>query len=297
LNTAVRKKAPSIGTERESSLHRALKYRYSGENGETEIMADDFVCDARTGNGELVEVQTGSFKPLREKIKILSRKNKIRIIYPIIIQKHIELYDARGTLVYRRKSPRKGSPWDLFKALLYAPGLAGAKNIVIELACVDVLEKRIDDGKGSWRRKGISIEDKSLLLWHESIVLEKLKDYRRFIPFKKDETFTTRDFKEKTKINIYLAQKCLYTLDKMGLVERMGKRGRSIVYKKTVNRGNQKPTRFGTGSIHYSLILLPGIGHIVGVPIVLGKEVCYRPQIVKIDVITAVGFHWVNINT
>jgi hypothetical protein len=228
----VRKKAPSIGTERESSLHRELKYRYSGKDGETEITAGDFVCDARTGNGELVEVQTGNFGPLKEKIKILSQKNKIRIIHPIIIKKHIELYDTRGTLVYRRKSPRKGSMWDLFKALLYAPGLAGAKNIVIELACVDVLEKRIDDGKGSWRRKGVSIEDKSLLHWHESIVLQKLKDYCRFIPFEKDETFTVRDFKEKTKIDIYLARKCLYTLDKMGLVKRIGKQGRSIVYKK-----------------------------------------------------------------
>jgi hypothetical protein len=248
LNTAVRKKVSSIGTERESSLHRELKYRYSGEDGGTEIQAGDFVCDARTGSGELVEVQTGNFGPLKEKIKILSRKNKIRIIHPIIIQKHIELYDTQGTLVYRRKSPRKGSPWDLFKALLYAPGLAGAKNIVIELACVDVLEKRIDDGKGSWRRKGVSLGDKSLLLWHESIVLQGLKDYCRFIPFEKDETFTVRDFREKTKINIYLARKCLYTLGKMGLIERTGKQGRAIIYRKTTGRPDKSAKKVNRGS-------------------------------------------------
>jgi hypothetical protein len=224
-----------IGTERESSLHRALKFRYSGDGGETETLAGDFVCDARTRDGELIEIQTGSFGPLKEKVKTLARTGKIRIIHPIIVRKEIELYDTEGKLLRRRRSPRKGSCWDLFKALLYAPDLPLSKNLIVELALVDVLEKRVDDSKGSWRRKGASISDRSLSAWHERIILAKPRDYGRFIPFTKKERFTVRSLSEKTGIDTSLARKCLYVLTKMGLVERVGKERNSLVYKVKLN--------------------------------------------------------------
>jgi hypothetical protein len=219
-----------IGTERESSLHRTLKYRYSGGDGRTEAPAGDYVCDARTGDGEFIEVQTGSFGPLREKVKNLTRDDKVRIIHPVVISKQIELYDTGGRLLRSRKSPRKGSPWDLFKALLYAPDLPGLKNLTIELAMVDVLEKRVDDGKGSWRRKGARISDRLLSAWREGIILAKPGDYYRFIPFDKKETFTVRDLGKRAGIDTNLARKCLYVLAKMGLVTKVGKQGNSLVY-------------------------------------------------------------------
>jgi len=221
-----------IGTYKESSLHRSLKFRYSGDNGSVEESAGSFVCDACTSEGELIEVQTGSLGPLKEKAKSLCKKNKLRIIHPIIIQKTIELYDTEGQLLHRRKSPRKGSAWDLFNALLYAPELPLLKNLTIELAVIDVIEKRIDDGEGSWRRKGVSIADRSLGAWRDSVVLKSPKDYGQFIPFKKKEEFTVRMLAEKAGINTVIARKALYVFTKMNLVERAGKQGRALVYKR-----------------------------------------------------------------
>jgi len=175
-------------------------------------------------------VQTGSFGPLKEKVKQLTRDSKVRIVHPIVFQKYIELYDTEGRLLRRRKSPRKGSAWDLFNALIYAPELPLLKNLTIELAVVDIVEKRLDDGKGSWRRKGVSINDRFLEAWRHSVVLSKKKDYYQFVPFKKREAFTVRDLAEKTGINAVLARKVLYVLAKMELVERKGKRGNAVVY-------------------------------------------------------------------
>ena len=222
----------SIGTKKESSLHRSLKFRYSGAEGDTETLAGAYVCDGRTSEGELIEVQTGSFGPLKEKVKRLTLKNKVRIIHPVIVQKHIELFDTEGRLLHRRKSPRKGGIWDLFNVLVYAPELPLLKNLTIEVAFVDVVEKRIDDGKGSWRRKGVRIADRFLGAWHESVILKRPKDYCRFIPFEKNEPFTTRSLGEQAGINAGAARKALYVLTKMGIVERVGKQGRSFVYKK-----------------------------------------------------------------
>ena len=224
------KAVSTIGTKRESSLHRSLKFRYSGDNGATETLSGAYVCDACTAKGELIEVQTGSFGPLREKVKNLTKKDKVRIIHPIIIQKHIELYDTNGCLLHRRKSPRKGNLWDLFNVLVYAPELALIKNLAIELAVIDAVEKRIDDGKGSWRRKGVRITDRQLGAWRHSVILKSPGDYRQFVPFKKNESFTAMDLGEKAGINAALARKTLYVLAKIGLVEQTGKQGRAYLY-------------------------------------------------------------------
>lgn len=221
-----------IGTRKESSLHRSLKFRYSGDEGSTETSVGEYICDGMTGKGEIIEVQTGSFAPLRDKVKKLAADNKVIIVHPIVVQKHIELYDAGGRLLHRRKSPRKGSAWDLFKALIYAPEFPRVKNLTIELALIDIAEKRVDDGTGSWRRKGRRIADKVMEAWRDSIILKKPGDYSLFIPFKKKEPFTVKEFGEKAGINTDLARKAVYVLAKMGLVEKKGSRGRAPVYER-----------------------------------------------------------------
>jgi hypothetical protein len=204
--------ASSIGTKKESSLHRALKFRYTGPEGQRETPVGSYVCDGTTDEGEIIEVQTGSFGALREKVKILAKTGRVRIVHPVAVQKHIELYDSNDCLIRRRKSPGKNGAWHLFKALLYAPDLPLVPNVTIEIALVDILERRKDDGKGSWRRKGVSIADKILAGWHGSIVLSCLNDYYRFVPFDRSEEFTAKDLAAKAGIKAPLARKCLYVL-------------------------------------------------------------------------------------
>ncbi|GHT79575.1 hypothetical protein FACS1894130_08690 [Spirochaetia bacterium] len=220
-----------IGTERESSLHRALKFQYAGAEGRTETLVGHYVCDGISEAGELIEVQTGSFGPLKQKIPALAAQGPIKIIHPIIVNKYIELFDEQGVLLSRRKSPRKGNPWDLFKALLYAPALPLTPNVTIELALVDTAERRVKDGCGSWRRRGVSIADKTLLAYRETITLLCREDYYRFVPFTKNEEFTVQDLRERAKIQSAIAQKALYVLAKMELVKRVGKKRNALVYR------------------------------------------------------------------
>jgi hypothetical protein len=226
-----------IGTRRESSLHRALKFRYSGENGQTEQVLGDYVCDGITETGEIIEIQTGSFGPLKEKVRKLAAQGPIRIVHPVIITKYIETYDAKGTLVRRRKSPRRGSQWDLFKNLLYAPEIPLLKGLCVELALIDVVEKRVQDGKGSWRRGGASIAGRELAGWHDSVILKTKRDYRRFIPPAGDEDLTVNSLAKRAAIPPELARKTLYVLTKMGVVERIGKVGRLYRYRVRTKKG------------------------------------------------------------
>jgi predicted ArsR family transcriptional regulator len=149
----------------------------------------------------------------------------------VIIAKHIEVYEADGALRHRRKSPRKGSEWDLFRALVYAAELTEFPRLAIHLALVDAVERRVDDGKGSWRRKGVSIQDRILQSHHGTIVLSQKKDYLRFVPFSQQDEWTARELARKAKINAALARKAIYVLVKMGLISQTGKKGRARVYR------------------------------------------------------------------
>lgn len=229
-----------IGTRHESSLHRTLKLHYAGTRRRTEKAVAGFVADGISAGGEYIEVQTGSFGPLREKIRELAARGGVQIIHPVIAVKYIEVFEPssgrpagaakKGTPLYRRKSPRKGSLWDLFYALVYAPELPLIPGVRIELPLVEVTEKRLKDGKGSWRRKGISILDRELTAWHDCVSLKSPKDYRRFVPFKKNEKFTVALLAERVGIDSRLAGKTLYVLTKMKLVRRIGKQGNALVY-------------------------------------------------------------------
>ncbi|MDR2479486.1 MAG: hypothetical protein LBD48_09265 [Treponema sp.] len=230
----------SIGTRNESSLHRMLKFRYAGPQGKTEAEVAGYVADGISACGEFIEVQTGSFGPLKQKATSLAQRGTVRIIHPVIINKYIEVFSADGKRQYRRKSPRTGSVWDLFKALLYAPELPLVPGLCIELVLVDVTERRLQDGKGSWRRKGVSIADRALTAWHETIPLNRPTDYLRFAPFKKNEEFTVSMLAEQAGIARETARKTLYVLTRMRIVQRVGKRKNAFVYKIGCVRDSKK---------------------------------------------------------
>jgi len=229
-----------IGTRNETSLHRDLKFSYAGQDGRTEAEVDGFVADGISASGEFIEIQTTNFAVLREKIKKFTARGKVRIVYPAIITKYLEVFTVGGKRVYRRKSNRRGTPWDLFNALVYAPDLPFLPRVSIELVLVDASEQRVRDGKGSWRRKGLSIRDRQLITVHERISLEKLSDYRRFVPFQKKEEFTSASLAEKAGVSLVLAQKTLYVLTKLGIVSRTGKQRNTLIYRLTVLRKTRK---------------------------------------------------------
>ena len=232
-----------IGTRNETSLHRDLKYYYSGQDGQIETEVAGFVTDGISAAGEFIEVQTGSFGRFKQKAKALAAQGRLRIVYPVIITKYIEVFDTEGNRLSRRKSNKKGTSWDIFNDLIYAPDLPLVSGIVMELALVDVVELRVRDGKGSWRRSGVSIQDRRMTALNDRICLEKPSDYLRFLPFTGREQFTSAMLGEKAGIRPELARKTLYSLTMLGVVRRIGKKGNAQVYRITIRKKKAKISR------------------------------------------------------
>jgi len=219
----------TIGMKNESSLHRSLKYSYA-EPGKTETTRAGYVCDAIGAENEAIEIQTGNFIGLKKKIPVLAKNGKVRLVYPVIVKKTLELYDTKGKLLSRRKSPKKGSAWDIFYELIYTPEFLKIRALTIEIIPVDAIERRINDGKGSWRRKGVSIKDRILENRREGIVLRKKSDWKRyFLPIKGECSVKTLALA--ANISPDISRRALYTLEKAGFLQKLHKEGRSWIYR------------------------------------------------------------------
>lgn len=212
----------------ESSLHLGLKEWYAVSGDRFEVILDDYIIDI-VRDDTLIEIQTKNFAAISDKLKKLSDKYKIILVHPIAREKYIIKTKDDGQVISRRKSPKKGDISDLFNELIRIPELINVDNFSIEVLFTIEEEIRCDDGKGSWRRKGVSIVDRKLISVLENKVFKCKEDFLDLIPESLPEHFTNRDLQRELQISIYKARKMSYCLRKMGLAKQVGKKGNEII--------------------------------------------------------------------
>jgi hypothetical protein len=129
--------ASSSGNE--SSLHSAIKKCYFLEGDRLEARVEDFVVEIIRGD-LLIEVKTANLSSIKSKLLRLLDAHKVRLVYSIPRTKWIvRRLIPNGEISGRRRSPKK-------------------------IWC--------GDGRGSWRRKGASIEDRHLIRVFERQIFE-----------------------------------------------------------------------------------------------------------------------------
>jgi hypothetical protein len=216
----------------ETTLHADLKEIYRLEGGEVEAWVDGYLIDIIKPD-LLIEVQTRNFGALKKKLENLIDKYPVRLVYPIAQEKYIVLKSIDGKLIWRRRSPKKGRLEDLFYELVFIARWAKHPNFSFEAVLISEEEYRILDGKGSWRRKGVSIQDRRLSKIIERHLFSTPTDYRRLLPSEPIGTFTNHQLANFLSIPHRLASKMTYTLLQIGILELDGKKGRSIGFKLT----------------------------------------------------------------
>ena len=77
-----------INTYNEKSLHAALKQVYALPGDQLEVNVDGYIIDLVRGD-LLIEIQTGSFSPLKNKLARLVDTHPLRLVYPVPLEKWI----------------------------------------------------------------------------------------------------------------------------------------------------------------------------------------------------------------
>ena len=215
---------------KESSLHLTLKNMYTNPGDQQEVAIEGYLIDVVREN-LLIEIQTGNFSKIKEKITRLVDLHPIRIIYPVPQTKWIIRLPSKGNIqLSKRKSPRRGRLEHVFSELIRFPHLSAHPNFSIEVLLVQEEEIRREDGKGSWRRRGQSIVDHRLIDIVSSHLLECTKDYWKLLPQGLLNPFSNRELSESLEIPLHLATKMTYCLRAMGVLTIVGKRSRANLY-------------------------------------------------------------------
>ena len=220
----------SIGLQNEKSLHASLKKWYAIPGDRLEVKIDGYIIDL-VRNDILIEIQTRNFSAMGKKLRKLVLDHRVRLIHPIAISKWIIKLESDGEIIIsRRKSPKLGSIYNLFDELIRIPDLMNNDNFSIELLMIIEEEIRIDDGKGSWRRKGVSISDRRLLEVVKKVKLIDKQDFKIFIPENIDKPFSNKILSKAVGVPLSKARKATYCLKKMNLIKEVGKKGNELLF-------------------------------------------------------------------
>lgn len=127
-----------IGTLGEKSLHSALKAWYAQPGDllewrvEGKYIVDIFRPLTGIPCGQCIEIQTRSLGKLKTKLAFLLEHGPVRLVYPIAQERYIVRIDVNGEIVSRRKSPKRGTIFQLFPELVRLPTLVAHRNFALE---------------------------------------------------------------------------------------------------------------------------------------------------------------------
>ncbi|RPJ08862.1 MAG: hypothetical protein EHM28_03135 [Spirochaetaceae bacterium] len=201
------------------------------KSAESEVKIGRSIVDILVPPDHVIEIQTSSFFKIRSKIERLLPSYKVKIVYPVAQRKHILVYDKKGKkILANRKSPKKAGLHDAAFELSGLRNLIGNPNLSIDIVFIEEEEIRKNDGKGSWRRRGISITDRRLVSVKETIHFANKADFLRFLPADCPALFSNKDLAKIQHIPVHRAQQVTFLLRKIGLLEVKKKNGRSFIF-------------------------------------------------------------------
>lgn len=219
-----------IGTLGEKTIHAVLKNYYAPDCEMQEIPIENFVADIFTGT-EIIEIQTRSFNVMRRKLDTFLKQYPVTIVHPIPRIKWVSWIDEEtGEASPKRKSPKKGNPYQAFVELYKIRPFLKNENLHFKFALIDMEEYRLLNGWSRDKKRGSERFDRIPLEFVEEVCIDRREDYMQFVPFDLPEPFTSREFVKCAKIPMRLANVVLLILTDLSVVTRVGKQGNCYLY-------------------------------------------------------------------
>jgi hypothetical protein len=176
------------------------------------------VADIARGVGsqdeELIEIQTGSFGAMGNKLDHLLPRFRITIVHPIALRTRL-MRDGKKP----RLSPKRGSIHTLFDELVSLPTLLDHPHLAMEIVLLDVVKIQISDPKARRGRGGYRTLDRELETIDSIVRLESMSDVAdRFVPAELPSPFCTADLAASAGVARAVAQKMTYCLRLSGQI-------------------------------------------------------------------------------
>lgn len=224
-----------IGTLSEKTLHAVLKRYLEPHTENHEVKIGSYVADIVGENG-IIEIQTGSFTPLRPKLECLLDYADVTVVYPMAAVKRIAWADPEtGEITASRISPKKMKPCDAFFELIRIKYTLDNPHMKLKLMMLELTELRFAGKDPRNRARGSQRIDRIPSKLIDEIDLSSPQDYDYFIPKGLPGVFGIKDFAAHAGVSYDAAQRALNVLCYLERVAPCGKLGRIKQFTKTTH--------------------------------------------------------------
>jgi hypothetical protein len=222
-----------------------LKQWYARPGDLLEFPLDGYIVDILRDN-HVIEIQTANFASIKRKVRDLSCRYRVTLIYPVTHERWIlEVPRTLPGSIVRRKSPKRQAVNQLFEELVSFPELLNCPNFSIEVVSIQEEQLRHYDRRRRGKRRTWRIVDRKLLRVLERSVFDAPSDLWQLIPSTLPNPFETSHLASVLGHPRWFAQKVAYCLRRSGVTTAIGKKGNSVVYSRLTPAAG--PDRQATG--------------------------------------------------
>ena len=228
--------ANGFGTLAEKRLHAVIK-KYLCENEqlhEVGVAGTRFVSDVRIGN-EVLEVQTGSFFPMKKKIAYYLENTDltVTVVHPIAVTRWMSWVDPVTTELSPRRKVRSETPQELLPELYYLSEHLQHPRLRFQLLLLEVQDFRVLNGWSKDRKKGSNRYERMPLALLGEQSFSKPSDFEILLPQALPAHFTVKDFSALSKLRGRKAYSAVHALAALGLIEQAEPIGRSMGWRRS----------------------------------------------------------------
>ena len=150
-------------------------------------------------------------------------------MHPVAAERRIVRVDEHGEVLGARKSPKRVTAVAVFDELVAFPSLLSHPNLTIEVLLLREDHVRRPQPTTA-RRRTRDPGERRLVEVLDRVVLRTPEDILAALPTLPVEPFSTRELAASLRCSTLLAQRTLYCLRVIGIVEPAGKRGRAPLH-------------------------------------------------------------------
>ena len=258
---------PHIGVLREKRLHAAIKLYLCSDEACHERPVADLLSDGEEPtlkkrrmvadilmDGHILEVQTGGFFPLKEKISwyLTHTPCRVTVVHPIPAVKYLSWINPEdGSIISRGRSPKRGRVKDVAKELYWISDFIGNPRFSLRLLLLELEEYRMADGWGRDGKRGSNRYERFPTALLGDVTLSTPADYGVYFlpddltapdPEGNYPLFTAAEYAKLTGIRGKSTYSTIHLMERLGLVrEAEEKIGRSKAYQALPPRENGMP--------------------------------------------------------
>lgn len=221
-------KTGGINTMGEKRLHQVLKRYYESDETRHEQPVGRFIADVLRDE-EIIEVQTGSFFPLKAKIAYYLHQTsyRITIVHPILQKKWVSWIDPeKGSVSKRRCSPKKGRLIEETRELVYLLDCLPTDRLRFIFPVIEAEDYRLLNGWSRDRKRGSTRYTRIPLALLGEETLAVRADYAALLPSDLPDPFTAHDFASAANLASRPSYAVIKVLCAVGAAESGEKMGR-----------------------------------------------------------------------